>query len=262
MRLPIFLVAGLIAAAVCLVAIRQIHTQVIARTEVYIAPRGATEEQIRKETESARRRDFIMDAAALSFAAAVMAGAFGIAAGACGPPRGASAKRRWPGRTLRGLGSGMFAGVLAGLLGATATTAILASPTAADWGGAVGDTQLFPVMIAYALQWALIGAAAGCAVRLASGDSPKRSVIGATRGLLVAGAAAGVVWGLLAPIAGVIVGTMTTQSLDARGFYRAIPDGRPGQALLLVGLAVLAGVALARVSGRPTAEVEATPAAV
>ncbi|MFH5806831.1 hypothetical protein ACG2DA_22525, partial [Alienimonas sp. DA493] len=161
---------------------------------------------------------------------------------------------------LRGAAAGVILGGGAGALAAVGTDEILFSRTVAGWGGAAGDSQLFPAMLAYAIQLALIGAAAGIAVRLALGRPRERSVVAAARGPILAGGAAGLVYGLLMPIVGVVLGSLTSNTFDARGFYRPVPLGRWEQGVMFFGFGALLALALARVSGRP-ADPGAAPAA-
>ncbi|QDT18209.1 hypothetical protein [Alienimonas californiensis] len=259
-RLPIFVVAALVAASLSLLSARQIQYEMYVRTPVYIAPRDATDEQRQLELESIRRRIRWMDCSALAAAAALTAGLLGAAGGLCRAPAGAAAASSRGRRTLRGAGAGLGLGAAAGVLAALVTLEILVSDAVSGWGGAVGDRQLFPAMFAYAFQLGLIGAAAGIAVRFSLGKAPKWSLAGAMGGPTLAGVAAGVVSGMLMPIVGVVLGSVTANTFDARGLHRPVPLGRWEQGLMFFGFGALLALALARVSGRTVNAPAAAPA--
>ena len=256
-RLALFLAAAALATAIAIPTARAIQIEIYFAIEVEPLPRDPTREQVLAERAAARRRNLLMDAAALAAAGALLAGGFGAVAGLCGPAggRGAGGSAR-AAAAGRGLGIGALLGAAAGGIGAAAASFVLRSSTLAGWGGAIGDRQLFPAMLAFAGLFGLLGAAAGCAARLAGGKEPTRSAAGATRGPVLAGAAAGVVWGCLLPFVGVAAGTFTTLLFDARGYHRPVPLGLAGRALLLSGFGLLAAIALARVTGRPGPEAE------
>ena len=253
-RLALFLAAAACAVGAAIPTAQAIQVEIYLAIEIDPLPRDPTREQVSAEQAAMRRRNLLMDAAAFAAAGALLAGGFGAVAGLCGPAGAGGAPRA----AAAGVGAGVGAllGAAAGATGAAGAAFVLLSPTLAGWGGGIGDRQLFPAMLAFAGLFGLLGAAAGCAARLAGGKGPKWSVAGATRGPVLAGVAAGVVWGCLLPFAGVVLGSVTTQVFDARGYHRPVPLGSAGKTLLLAGFGLLAAIALARVTGRPAPQAE------
>lgn len=264
-RTAAFLIAAALGVSAAVPIVRETHLQVYLRSEVYVAPMRGTRQQQQRQDQSFKRRDRLMDLAALALAGATLAGAFGVAAGLCGPGPGAGRGGRLGlsrgRRVARGALAGVAAGAAAGAAAAGVAFVLLRSYNLANWGDSLGDALLIRAMASFAVQMGLIGAACGCAVRLAVGKPPKWSFAGATRGPVVAGAAAGVVSGLLLPFVGVIVGSFVAGVLNARGFVRPVPLGLAGQGLLLAGFGTLVAIALARVSGRPDERPDAPPSA-
>lgn len=243
-RLPAFLTAAAVAAALCVPLSEQVQRWVYAQNIVERAPRDATAEEVRREKEELYSRNLWMDVAALSVVGAVLAAAFGAAAGLCGTGGGGPVQR-----TARGVAAGLASGAAAGAAGAAFAMPTLNSRMVGDWGDVVGDRQLFPAMVGYAVQMGLIGGAAGFAVRWSVGPPSKRFAV--VRGAMVAGVAAGVVCGFSLPFVGVVISSLTTDVVNPRGFHRPVPIGRWDRTLLLLDFGALSALALARASGRP-----------
>ncbi|MEM9701582.1 MAG: hypothetical protein AAF907_03970, partial [Planctomycetota bacterium] len=231
-RLALFLVAGAVGVCVSLLGVNSVRWEVAARTPIYSAPRNATAEERERESRDVKRFHFRMDAASTAFAFSALGGAFGLAAGFSLRPFPVAVRPVWL-RSLRGTAVGVPLGAGAGVLGSVLFRWLIQSGAADGWGDAVGDRELIPSMIGFVVELGLLGFAIGAAVHAAVGRGRHQSFAGALLGPMFAAGSAGAVWGLLAPIAAIVLSSFTPLPLDATGLYRAMPDYGPEQLILL-----------------------------
>ena len=236
MRLGLFLLAGLVAAGAAIPLAGLTQTAATANTSVRVAPApgpgvNLSDEEIRAlqdiEGGDLEAQSTVVSLAGLAVFGALLAGLLGLAAGVCSGSGGQAGLG-----FVAGLALGALCGAAGGYLGQLlAVNASLREAT---------GEEIVTLMIGMAVALGLVGIAAGAAVRVGCGprvkwDSP-----------ITAGAAGGIVTGVLLPFLAPIVSSIFPSLIDPRGLAAVIPVDTADRAFCLIPAAILIAVATAR----------------